>query len=65
MKFRDWLEEAQGKGTGREYAGGTSTCVCPECGHEESHERGDPCNSKKCPTCDVALTGKGAPGEKN
>jgi len=52
-----------GKGTGREYAGGTDVCVCPECGYEELHSRGISCNQKTCPECDIPLTGKGAPGE--
>lgn len=57
------LLEKQGQGTGREGTGGTSTCVCPECGYEEEHDRGVPCNQKKCPECDVSLTGKDAVGD--
>lgn len=65
MNFKQWLmKEEQGKGTGREYAGGTNTCICPKCGYEAAHERGVPCNQSKCPKCGVAMTGKGAPGEK-
>lgn len=65
MKFKEWLEEKQGQGTGREGEGGTDTCVCPECGHEVKHERGTPCNKQMCPECNVAMTGKGSPGDKS
>ena len=66
MNFKKWLlKEEQGKGTGREGLGGTDTCVCPECGYEMKHERGVPCNKNKCAECNVAMTGKGAPGEKS
>ena len=65
MKFNKWLlKEEQGKGTGREGVGGTDTCICPECGYEESHkERGVPCDQSECPKCGCIMTGKGAPGE--
>ena len=64
MKFNKWImKEEQGKGTGREYAGGTNTCVCPKCGYETDHERGRPCNQTECPDCGSKMTGKGAPGE--
>jgi len=58
------ISEAQGQGGGRELAGGADICICPDCGYEESHERGAPCNKTMCPKCGVPLTGKGAPGEK-
>ena len=54
---------ALGQDTGREYAGGTDVCVCPECGYEVNHVRGIYCNQNICPVCDIPLTGKGAPGE--
>jgi len=53
----------RGKGTGAENAGGASECICPKCGYIEAHSFGDPCNTKKCPECGTAMTGKGAPGE--
>lgn len=31
-------------------------CLCPKCGHRESHERGMPCTQKLCPKCGTALT---------
>ena len=39
-------------------AGGTNVCVCPNCGYEESHVRGIPCTSKKCPRCGTMMVGK-------
>lgn len=30
-------------------------CVCPRCGYIAPHERGIPCRSNYCPTCDVLL----------
>lgn len=65
MKFGNWIQEKQGEGTDREYDGGADFCVCPKCGYEVEHERGTPCNQKKCPECGIALTGKGAPGDKS
>ena len=38
-------------------AGGPAgTCLCPQCGHREPHERGAPCTQKKCPKCGTAMT---------
>jgi ribosomal protein S27E len=31
-------------------------CVCPKCGHEQAHIRGQPCNQVKCPECDTTMT---------
>ena len=49
-----------GKGQGRmggPLAGGAvGTCLCPECGHREPHERGAPCTQKKCPKCGTTMT---------
>jgi predicted Fe-Mo cluster-binding NifX family protein len=30
-------------------------CVCPVCGYATPHQRGVPCKSKKCPTCEIIL----------
>jgi Na+-translocating ferredoxin:NAD+ oxidoreductase subunit B len=60
--INELVVEALGKGTGREFAGGTDVCVCPECGFEIDHLRGIPCNNMVCPECGVDLTGKGTPG---
>ncbi|HUW08705.1 MAG TPA: 2'-5' RNA ligase family protein, partial [Anaerolineae bacterium] len=53
-------DRGQGTGTGGEPQGdgGTSTCVCPECGKETEHERGTPCSEQECPECEVPLAGK-------
>lgn len=49
-----------GPGRGRmggPVAGGpTGECVCPNCGHQEPHQRGVPCTRKTCPQCGTALT---------
>jgi len=48
----------QGRGRmGGPLAGGpVGTCLCPECGHREPHERGAPCTRKKCPKCGTTMT---------
>ena len=54
----------QGRGMGRRFAGAgggrlaqgpAGDCVCPKCGHRESHKRGIPCLEIKCPKCGLAL----------
>jgi predicted Fe-Mo cluster-binding NifX family protein len=32
------------------------TCVCPQCGHQEPHERSIPCMQKKCVQCGAVMT---------
>lgn len=59
------LDEKQGQSTGKEGKGGADVCVCPECGYEAEHKKGTPCNEINCPTCNVPMTGKGAPGDKS
>jgi predicted Fe-Mo cluster-binding NifX family protein len=48
----------QGRGRmGGPLAGGAGgTCLCPKCGHRETHERGVPCVQKQCPKCGIAMT---------
>jgi predicted Fe-Mo cluster-binding NifX family protein len=48
----------QGRGRlGGPLAGGAGgACVCPKCGHHESHERGIPCVQRLCPKCGTAMT---------
>lgn len=37
-------------------AGGPAgACVCPKCGHQQSHERGRPCVEQACPQCGTSL----------
>lgn len=48
----------QGRGRmGGQFAGGPGgSCVCPQCGHKEPHERGVPCNQSRCPKCGLPMT---------
>lgn len=48
----------RGFGRGTQNAGPNGTCVCPSCGHEENHIRGQPCNQRKCPKCNKLMTRK-------
>jgi len=36
--------------------GPSGECLCPNCGHREPHQRGDPCYTKKCPKCGALMT---------
>ncbi len=51
----------RGTGGGKGQGGGQGlgpggNCVCPKCGYEEPHERGQPCYEKKCPECGTRMT---------
>ena len=52
------LERGEGQGNDGEKQGdgGADYCYC-SCGYKVAHEKGVPCNEKKCPKCDTALTG--------
>lgn len=39
-------------------AGGPEKCICPNCGYEELHKRGERCSSKICPKCKGRMMGK-------
>lgn len=53
------LNAGSGQGRGRKggplAAGTGGNCVCPKCGHTAAHERGLPCNERKCPACGTAM----------
>ena len=53
-------EPGEGKGVGKpeRRAGGTDTCVCPDCNYSTEHKRGAPCNSIVCPKCGSRLVGE-------
>ncbi|ADI74053.1 protein of unknown function DUF134 [Methanohalobium evestigatum Z-7303] len=42
--------QRQGKGR-HGFGGPVGTCICPDCGYEQSHQKGIPCNQVKCPEC--------------
>jgi hypothetical protein len=49
----------QGQGRGRMGGFGLGTggsCLCPGCGQRVPHQRGVPCNQRKCPTCGKTMT---------
>lgn len=52
------LGRGRGFNRGSTNAGPSGVCICPSCGHEEQHVRGQPCNQKKCPKCDTLMTRK-------
>jgi len=37
-------------------SGPSGYCICPSCGHKESHTRAQPCNEIKCPKCGALMT---------
>lgn len=37
----------------------SSSCTCPNCGHQETHrDRGTPCDEKQCPKCGKPFKGE-------
>jgi len=45
------------RGLGGGYAAGPGgECYCPNCGERIPHQRGVPCNAKKCPKCGQLMT---------
>ncbi len=47
-KFKSEIKEATGKGP-------DGYCVCEKCGYKMPHQRGTPCSTLKCPTCNINL----------
>ena len=47
-KRRGGMDGGVGMGPGGE-------CLCPNCGHKETHRLGEPCYSRKCPKCGVPM----------
>lgn len=53
--------QAGKSGSGRGRMGGLRTadpvgnCLCPQCGHRDTHDRGIPCIKTKCPKCGAAM----------
>jgi predicted Fe-Mo cluster-binding NifX family protein len=46
----------RGRMGGAKAGGPAGNCVCPQCGHTESHQRGVPCAERKCPQCGAFMT---------
>lgn len=49
-------DETKGRKGGPEAGGPGGTCVCPECGHEATHETGEPCSDVECSECGAKMT---------
>ncbi len=47
-KFKNEIKEASGKGP-------SGFCVCEKCGYKTPHQKGIPCSTLKCPTCNINL----------
>ena len=63
------IQRGQGRGQGRGAGGGGQGrmggtkagagpggyCICPNCGHKASHQRGRPCYEISCPKCGAKM----------
>ena len=56
MPRGDGLGSKRGRMGGTLVAGPDGSCVCPGCGHEQKHVKGQPCNEIKCHNCGTAMT---------
>lgn len=50
------LGQGRGRMGGPFAAGPGGNCICPNCGHKETHLVGQPCNQKTCPKCGMKMT---------
>ena len=48
-------QRRRGRGSGSLDAVRDDSCVCPQCGHREPHERGIRCSETQCPACGVRM----------
>lgn len=44
----------------RNAMGRGGNCFCPKCGYKAPHKSGVPCQSERCPKCDVKLIREGS-----
>lgn len=50
------IGQGRGRMVGGFAAGPEGKCVCPDCGYETEHVRGQPCNQRKCSKCNTTMT---------
>jgi hypothetical protein len=48
----------RGRMGGPAAAGLSGSCICPKCGFNETHQRGQLCNQKQCPKCGTIMIRK-------
>jgi len=48
--------QGRGRMGGPRAAGPGGNCICPQCGHQAPHVRGQPCNQQTCPQCGTVMT---------
>ena len=50
------IGQGQGRGGGNKPTSGPGgNCVCPKCGHKESHVAGQRCLDRACPKCGTKM----------
>ena len=54
--FGNGLGRGLGRMRGPFAAGPGGVCICPKCGHEQPHIRGQPCVQTKCEKCSSFMT---------